>query len=198
MIKLCFILSIVSLIVTCAYKPNDIEKQSGTNTIYQLSYQHDGLEQDSIILLDSNNDNEFYDRIQIFRGQQHILDYSEKNLELVGTPKNLFVEHSRRTLNEYFYIFKIFGGQSPDSFLIIFTSKEKTSIFGKTDSNSAEIFGDVDYDGKFEIGGWTDYCQEGESNKCPDLDLYRVFEIEDNFPIDTTLTTIFKQLLKKS
>ncbi len=190
-------MTIVSLTLSCTYKPKDVEKQNGTNTIYQLSYQHGGLAKDSVILLSNDNDNKFYDRIQIYRGQKLILDYSEKNLELIGTPKNLFVEHSRRTLNEYFYIFKMFGGQSPDSFLIIFTSKEKTSIFGKTDSNSAEIFGDVDYDGKFEIGGWADYCQECESIKCPDLDLYRVFEIEDNFPIDTTLTTIFKQLLKK-
>jgi hypothetical protein len=198
MIRFGFILTIVSLTYSCTDKPKDIGKQSGTNTIYQLSYQHGGLEKDSVILLNNDNDSEFYERIQIFRGQQLILDYTEKDLELIGTSKNVFVEHSRRTLNEYFYIFKIFGGQSPNSFLIIVTYKDKTSIFGTTDYNSADIFGDIDYDGKFEIGGWTDYCQEDESNKCPDFDLYRIFEIEDSFPTDTTLTTIFKQLLKKS
>lgn len=196
MVRFGFILTIVSLTFSCSEKPKDIESKSGTNTIFQLSYQHGGLEKDSVILL--STDSEFYDRIKIFRGQQLILDYSEKYLEIIGTPQNVFVEHARRTLNEYFYIFKIFGGQNPNSFLIIVTSKNRTSIFGTTDSNSADIFGDIDYDGKFEIGGWTDYCQEDEANKCPDLDLYKVFEIEDNFPTDTTLTTIFKQLLMKS
>ena len=110
MIRFGFILTIVSLMISCTEKHKDIAKQSGTNTIYQLSYQHGRLEKDSVILSSNDNDNEFYDRIQIFRGQQQILDYSEKNLEIIGTPQNVFVEHSRRTHNEYFYIFKIFGG----------------------------------------------------------------------------------------
>jgi hypothetical protein len=197
MIRFSFVFIIVSLTVSCS-KHNDIGKKSETNAVYQLSYQHSGLDKDSVILLSNDNKSEFYDRIRIFRGQQPILDYSDKNLEIIGTPQNVFVEHSRGIQNEYFYIFKIFGGQSPNLFLVIITSKERTSIFGKTDSNSADIFGDIDYDGKFEIGGWTDYCQEDESNKCPDLDLYLVFEIDENFPTDTTLTTIFKQLLKRN
>ncbi len=182
--------------VSCSDKPKDVGRQIELKNIYQFSYQHGGLGRDSVVLLNSDNKSEFYDGIQIFRGQQLIIDYQEKNLEIIGTPQNVFVEHSRRTQNEYFYIFKIFEGQSPNSFLIVITSKEESSIFGKTETNSADIFGDIDYDGKFEIGGWTDYCQEDDSNKCPDMNLYRVFEIDDNFPTDTTLTKIFKQLIK--
>jgi hypothetical protein len=191
-----FILTMISVTVSCSVKPENIESVPVTNFIYQISSHHGQLERDSVQLLKSEDSNRFYDQIKIFRGQQLIFNHSDKDLEIIGTPKATFVEHDIETYSQYYYIFKIFEGESPESFLVIKTTKDQTSIFGKTDTNSADIFGDIDYDGKFEIGGWTDYCQEDESHKCPDLDLYTVFELGDNFPTDTTLTTFFRQLIK--
>jgi hypothetical protein len=55
----------------------------------------------------------------------------------------------------------------------------------------------VDYDGKFEIGGLIDYCESGpDGQKCPYNDMYKIFEIDDNFPTDTVLTRFFKGLIK--
>jgi hypothetical protein len=194
--RLVYILTLASLTLSFSVKPTDICSKFRTKSIYQISYHHGRLERDSVVLISNDDESDFYDQIQIYRGQKLIFDFKEKNLEIIGTPENVFVEHTIKTYEMYFYIFKMFGGPSPNRFLIIRTSKDKTSIFGKTDTNSADIFGDVDYDGKFEIGGWTDYCQEDESHKCPDLDLYTVFELDDNFPTDNTLTTFFKKLIK--
>ncbi len=198
MLRFCFIFTLALMMVSCTDQPNHVENKSEPRAIYQISYQHSGLGKDSIVLLSDDDKSEFYDWIKIFRGQQLIFEHREKYLEIVGSPQRVFFEHPAQTPNEYFYILRMFEGQSPNSFLIIKTSKDKTIIFGKTETNSADIFGDVDYDGKFEIGGWTDFCQEDELKKCPNMDLYRIFEIDDNFPTDSTLTRIFKQLIKKS
>ncbi|WHZ07087.1 MAG: hypothetical protein OJF59_000840 [Cytophagales bacterium] len=194
--RLVYILTLTSLTLSFSVKTKDIENELQIRDIYQISDHHGRLERDSVVLISNNEESDFYDQIRIYRGQKLVFDFKEKYLEIIGTPKNVFAEHTIKTYEMYFYIFKMFGGPSPNRFLIIRTSKDKTSVFGKTDSNSADIFGDVDYDGKFEIGGWTDYCQEDKSHKCPDFDLYIVFELDDNFPTDKTLTTFFKKLIK--
>jgi hypothetical protein len=205
MLRFGFILTAASLTFSCSDKPNNIENKTATNTetktsfqtIYQFSYQHGGLGKDSVVLLRSDDKSDYYDHIQIFRGQQRIFDHTDHNLEIMGTPLNFFTEQYIEADKGYFYILRLFNAPSPDKFLIIKTTKEQTTLFGVTDSNSADIFGDIDFDGKFEIGGWIDHCQEGGPTKCPDTDLYKVFEIGDNFPPDTVLTTFFKGLIKK-
>ncbi len=203
MTRFVFILTIVSLTVSCSDKHKNMEKKIGTETdlgtIYQFSYQHGGLDKDSVVLLSKVDKTDFYNQIQIFRGQQKIFDHADKNLEIIGTPLNFFTEQEIETYSEYFYILRLFNAPSPDKFLIIKTTKEKTTLFGVTDSNTADIFGDIDYDGKFEIGGFIDYCEAGPNGqtKCPYNDMYRVFEIADNFPTDTVLTKYFTGLFKK-
>ena len=207
MTKFVFILTVASLTVSCSDKHKNVEKklETGTGTkidlrtIYQFSYHHGGLDKDSVVLLSKIDKSDFYNQIQIFRGQQKIFDHKDKNLEIIGTPLNFFIEQDIKTYSEYFYILRLFNGPSPDKFLILKTTKEKTTLFGVTDSNTADIFGDIDYDGKFEIGGLIDYCEAGPDGqtRCPYKDMYKVFEIDDNFPTDTLLTKYFKELIKK-
>jgi hypothetical protein len=145
---------------------------------------------DSIVLSGANP---FFNRVQIFREQKRILDYTIKDFEIIGNRSNWFTEHSYRL--EYFYILRLFDAPDPDRFLIIKTTDTNTTILGITERSSAEIFGDVDYDGKFEIGGMSGWCGAGDNN-CRSIDHYRIFEIADNFPTDTALTNYFKQFLK--
>lgn len=182
---------------SCPVKAQKSQDKIEKRAIYQISYHHGGLGKDSVVLLSNDSKSEFYDQIQIFREHQKIFEHEVKDVEIIGTPLNLFTEQDVKTYKEYFYILRLFNAPSPDKFLIINTTKEKTTLFGVTDSNTADIFGDIDFDGKFEIGGWTDYCQEYEQHKCPDLNLYTVFEIDEKFPTDIELTKYFKGLIKK-
>jgi hypothetical protein len=93
------------------------------------------------------------------------------------------------------YIFELLGAPGPSSFLVIKSSLDSTYLLGQTKSSSAEIFGDIDYDGNFEIGGFEWFCEADDSD-CHPKDLYSVFEIRKGFPIDTALTTYFKQFIK--
>ena len=189
------ILIISSLYFGRSTRTSQFEKE-GHDPIYQISNDHGfNAGKDSVVLIKSFGDFPFFDKVQVFRGKQSLLNYTEKDLEIIGTPMNCFVEHNNGH-GEYFYIVRIFNGPGPDKFLIIKTTENKATIFGTTEPNSAEIFGDVDYDGKFEIGGLTRYCQGGDKN-CHPKDYYKVFEIDDNFPTDNVLTDYFKQFLRE-
>lgn len=163
-------------------------------SIYQLSYQHCGLAGDSIVLNRDNSD-EMYNKIYIYRGQKIIFEYTDKDLEIIGSPFCIFTEQEIITCKENFYIFKLSNAPGPDKFLIIKSTKDTTSYFGTTKSSTAEIFRDIDYDGKFEIGGFEWYCEASDSS-CFPKNLYSVFEVDTGFPIDTTLTMYFKQFIK--
>ncbi|MDP3443873.1 MAG: hypothetical protein Q8T08_13520 [Ignavibacteria bacterium] len=164
-------------------------------SIYQLSYQHCGLGIDSIVLT-RESDSELYDKILIYRDKKMIFEYGDTNLEVLGSPFSVFIEHEILTCKEYFYIFKLFNAPGPYKYLIIKLSKDIISYFGTTKSSTAEIFGDIDYDGKFEIGGFEWYCETDDST-CQPKDLYNVFEVDSGFPVDTTLTKYFKQFIKR-
>ena len=163
-------------------------------SIYQMSYQHCGIGSDSIVLT-SEIDSELYNKILIYRDKKIIFEYGDKNLEVIGSPFSVCIEHEILTCKEYFYIFRLFNAPGPNMYLIIKSSKDRTSFFGTTKSSTAEIFGDIDYDGKFEIGGFEWYC-EADDSTCLPKDLYSVFEVDSGFPVDTTLTKFFKQFIK--
>jgi hypothetical protein len=163
-------------------------------SIYQLSYQHCGLGSDSIVLTRESN-NKLYNNVLIYRDQKLVFEYGVKDLEVLGSPFSVCTEHEILTCKEYFYIFKLLNAPGPDKFLIIKSSKDRISYFGTTKSNTAEIFGDIDYDGKFEIGGFEWYC-EADDSTCHPKDLYSVFEVDSGFPVDASLTKYFKQLIR--
>lgn len=145
---------------------------------------------DSIVLVGTGP---FYDGVQIFRGKK-IFDSSNNRIVIKGNEPHWFTEY--RNLPDHFYIIRIYNAPDPSRFLIIKTSSDQTYALGITEPNSADIFGDVDYDGKFEIGGLTMFCQGGD-NDCHPADHYHVFEIAPNFPTDISLSNFFKLFLKQ-
>lgn len=174
-----------------SFEKNSLHK---TEFIYQISKPHFDFEPvtDSVVLV---GESPLFHRLEIFRGKNKILDYSEMTLEIIGNPLNFLVEYDNGK-GEYFYIIRLLNAPEPDKFLIVKTTKLEAKIFGITEPNSAEIFGDVDYDGKFEIGGLTQWCP-GADPTCMPENFYKVFEIDDHFPLDTALTKYFKKFLKK-
>ena len=174
-----------------------LDKKS--ESIYQLSYQHNSNAiYDSIVLTNSLNENSgLFNKISIYRKTKLIFEYTDEYLEVIGLPYSLFVEQEIVFQREYLYIFKLFGGFHPENYLVIKTTPDTTYIFGKTKQNSGLIFGDIDFDGKIEIGGFTDWCEEYENHKCPDSTLFEVFEIGKGFPLDSALTSYFRKLLMK-
>jgi hypothetical protein len=168
------------------------------SSIFQKSYQHWESISDSVVL--TSMEGEAYDifnKISIYRENKLVFNYADENLQVIGMPYYLFVEQEIVFHKEYYYIFKLFGGYHYENYLIIKTTPDTTYIFGKTKTNSAIILGDIDFDGKIEIGGFSDLCEEYEYHECPDTTLFEVFEIREGFPIDVTLTRYFRKLLIK-
>ena len=165
-------------------------KTTNQDEIYQWSYS----KIDSIVMSKSVNmiGSDFYDKINIYRKNQLIYEYNETNYEIMGYQKKLMTQFNSNELKMNFYIFELFNAPGPSKYLIISTNRDTTINLGITASSSAEIFGDIDYDGVFEIGGLEDYCRPDSENPCHPIDYYNVFEVKSGFPIDTSLTAIIK------
>ena len=162
-------------------------------SISRLSLFHGGMHVDSIVLV-LDSESEFSNKIKIFRENKLLFESNDSSLD-IWTDSQHFREFEIKPYEAYFYIFELHNAPQPSKFLVILSTKNKVELFGVTKPSSAEIFGDVDYDGKFEIGGFEDYCEAGEQN-CNRKNYYFVFEVERNFPIDKKLTKYFKALLK--
>lgn len=146
-----------------------------SGTIIQLSNDHGQLDKDSIVLSKKiENDLPYYGKLEIYRNGISIFEYENEHLELEGFSGTIFKEQSKD--DSYYYVFTINDRPSPNKFLVIKTSIDTTFVFGTTDNNTAEIFNDIDYDGKFEIGGYTDWGGQ-----------YEVFEIDNGFPRDIAI-----------
>ena len=159
-------------------------------TVYKITSR------DSIVLTDGIVP--FFGGVEIFRNQKSILKYTHQDLQINsidvnGNDSNWFTEHKERIHSVY--IIRIFNGPEPDRFLVLRSNSDNVATIGITEPNSAEIFGDIDFDEKFEIGGFSQYCQGGDLN-CHPIDHYTVFELEEKFPLDKKLTDFFKQTLQ--
>jgi hypothetical protein len=184
--------------MVCVGQFDNKKKRPYYNPIYQYSYQHGSLPKDSVVLTYiGNEETDFYNSIKIFRNEKLIFTQYDPTWELIAYPGKLFVEQWNGPEPNYYYILELFGGSSPSKFLIINTKINETKLFGITPASSAEIFGDIDFDGIFEIGGFFDYCQEDSKSKCPDSTLYQIFKVTDNFPVAKELTTYFRNILMR-
>ena len=185
-------------IIVCVGQMEKKKKRPYYNPIYQLSYPHLRLPKDSVVLAYiGNEETDFYNSIKIFRNKKLIFTQFDPTWELIAYPERIFFEQWNGPEPNYYYILELFGGSSPSKFLIINTKANETKLFGITPSSSADIFGDIDFDGFFEIGGFIDYCQEDSQSKCPDSTLYQIIRITDNFPVAKELTTYFRRILMK-
>ncbi len=168
------------------------------NEVYQLSYYHGKHERDSVVARKpSEPDLPYYGEIEIFRKGKSLFKYSEKYMELEAHPGVLFKEHG--DWDDICYIFRYNDRPNPDKFLVVRIKNSKAFKLGITDNSTAEIFGDIDYDGKFEIGGLSYLFQASKEGEKPDSTFYsnsyKVFGIDSGFPVDKKLTKYFLNLL---
>ena len=182
-------------IMSCLISLNLLANNPVINkSIYQFSYSHGKMGKDSVVLI-RDTESEFYNKLLIYRDKKLKYESNDSTLQIEGVPYGLFVEQEIVCFDSYYYIFKLFNAPDPSQFLILYIKKDSITQFGITKSSTAEIFGDIDYDGKIEIGGFESYC-EADDKACSSKILYSIFKIDKGFPIDKRLTNYFKQFLK--
>ena len=191
--KVCFSKSIFLVITSfiCATsfaKGINQEKSFSCKTLWHGSIQKDSI----VLVLDS--DSEFSNNIKIFRDNKLLFEINDSSLQ-IKIDGQYFREFEIKPYEAYFYIFELHNAPQPSKFLILLSTKREVTLFGITKPSTAEIFGDIDYDGKFEIGGFEDYCEAGD-RQCNRKSYYSVFELDKDFPFDKKLTTYFKAFLK--
>lgn len=163
------------------------EYHDSLQVAYGLSvYQNIG--EDSIILTDKW---EYFGTIKIFN-----------NDVLLGTLKHKYSQidvfkDSMCKIFKNYYIFKIDKGYHVNSYLIFKREGNNFKEVGETGSISAYIFGDIDGDNKFEIGGFK-YLFEGNVDSYGPRDKvykerFRVFELNDSITRETELETNFQE-----
>ena len=135
------------LILVCLTLANDSQR------IFQNSFYHGKISKDSVVLSGTPDPEvPYWNKAEVYRQGKLILQYSDKELELEGSPGHIFTEG--RSGKDYVYILTINERPLPPRFLILKATKDSVGILGITGNTTAVIFGDVDKDGIFEIGGY--------------------------------------------
>jgi hypothetical protein len=146
---------------------------------------------DSVVLSDPpENDMPFYSTISIYRKSVKIYSYHDSSVEIDGNDI-IFTEHILERQGESQLIFRCSGRPGDDYFFVIQKNNNGYVKLGYTPNSSAEIFGDIDYDGIFEIGGFENF-HEGGSTTEETIKIakgeYKIFKVLNKFPVDTLLT----------
>lgn len=159
-------------------------------SIYQI------IGEDSIVLTDKW---EYFGAIQVFNNNIKILELSEEKNKDFSYEIDIFKNSICKIFNDY-YIFKIDNRPSLNSYFILQKTKTGFEILGETEENTAFIFGDVDNDSYFEIGGFK-YRFEGNIDIYGDRDSvydarFRIFELnEKGIKREVELEKEFKQTI---
>jgi hypothetical protein len=186
-------LSYLLCTISCTTKLADKARKT-TSAAIGVTFKVTNL--DSIVLIGGTSP--FFEGVEFFRNQKSILRYTTDDLQIYstddnGNDSNWFTEHKDK--NGSLYIIRVFNGPAPDRFLIVRSTSSDIRTLGITEPNSAEIFGDIDFDGIFEIGGFSQYCQGGDKN-CNPSNYYSIIELEQGFNVDRKLTDFFRQTLQ--
>ena len=123
------------------------------------------------------------------------------NLKIEGYQDNVcaFFHREEKGKRVTYYILKLDKKPKPNGYLIYKKSNEILLMIAEITSNTADIFGDVDFDGKFEIGGFNNYCKNGKLNKYEleyplcNIDSLEIIEIGGKIQRDTTLENLIKK-----
>ena len=150
-----------------------------------MSYEHYPVGKDSIVLKEQT-DFPYFGKIEIYRKGNKIFNYSEKNLEIEGYPYQVCTEYDSVN-SHWFYIFKYSDRPAPNKYLIVKGNLKEIKLIGITKNSSADILGDIDYDGFIELGGLSEYT-DSKTNFKKD---YKIIKIKEGFPEDTILTKLF-------
>lgn len=157
------------------------------NSISQVSFLHEAGIRDSVVLRSLvESEIPTYSKVEVYRRGKQIYSYSKKHLEIEGVEKRLMTEFCYPH-KPCVYIFKINDRPEHNKFLVLVSHPDSIVLLGVTENNSAEIFGDLDDDGIFEIGGRQRY---GNSD-------IKVFGIKPYFPRERLLESKLNSILKK-
>ena len=108
--------------------------------------------------------------------KENIIGYQDKICEIYS---NLF-------------IFKLDDSLNPNKYLIFKKEMDKIEYYGITENVSGEIFGDVDYDGKFEIGGYTTFHTDSLISRGKYVNNnFKVYELNDSIRRDKNIELKF-------
>ena len=131
---------------------------------------------DSVVLTTQQDDIlPMYSGIEIYRKGKLIFNYRNNEVEIRGFSNSFFTEYFNKK-KSFDYIFKCDDRPNPDKYLIVRTDSDTTFLLGISENSTGTIFGDIDLDGYFEIGGQKTWI---EGNEKP---IITVFRIDNNFP----------------
>ncbi len=198
------ILLILSLfIISCnpASKKDQIVPENYINGIPKSVKQ--SILETKIILSEIKDPYELhlYEKIQFIINDKVTLEYKKDDLEIEGYQDNVCVFFQKPENGSFvnFYVFTSNNRPSPNKFIVFKQSANEIKFIGETEESTADIFGDVDLDGIFEIGGFNNYCQPGtKENEQPDHPLFciehlRVYEIGNTFERDSIMENFIKK-----
>jgi len=140
-----------------------------------------------------------YTTITIYRNGKKIFSFHDPKGEFYGD--NIFTEHRFSNGKESYLIFRCSDRPSNDYFFVLHKSESGYTQLGFTPNISAEIFGDIDYDDVFEIGGFGLHEVGGdtieETLKVIAND-YKIIEVRPGFPLDKPLMDALLPIVIKS
>jgi len=170
--------------------------------IFQKTYGYMPSASDSVVLADlMESDLPFYTAVRIYRNGKKVFSLKDSTIEIDGSNSKFFIEHHISQSSDTYLIFTISGRPSVDYYLVLKKSKTGYENIGFTPSSSADIFGDIDCDGKFEIGGFENFHEGGvtpeETMKIAERE-YRVFDVESGFPLDSTVMKALLPIVLKN
>jgi|GEM_PF-849655 len=130
-----------------------------------------------------------YQRLEINNTNESLMVIQSKFLEMESqkfgfNQRSIFLD-SQRTL----YIIECNNRPEPAYFKILEYKENRLRLVGDTEPLTAAYFGDIDKDGRLEIGGYNVHCQAAyiedfnDENFC--LDHFRIYEIADAIRRDT-------------
>jgi hypothetical protein len=153
---------------------------------------------DSVVLKDPfEEDMPYYSKIEVYRKGILIFTFNDSTAEFYGGG-DIFTEYRFDRWPNSYLIFRCSGRPSDDYFMVLEKTEKGYRNLGYTPNSTAEIFGDIDEDGVFEIGGFENLHEGGSTLKEFKEDIkreYKIFEIRPGFPLDKDLMKVMLPII---
>ena len=115
-----------------------------------------------------------------------IFNHKLQKSSIVGYPNKTCVFY------EDFYLFKIDDDPNPGKYLVFKKEKNTINFYGETENITGEIFGDIDHDGKFEIGGYATFHNDTLLSRGKFINNnIRVYELNNSIKRDKNVESKF-------
>jgi hypothetical protein len=141
-----------------------------------------------------------YTTITIYRNGKNIFFFHDPKAMFYDN-RGVFTEHRLSNGKESYLIFSCADMPSCDYFFVLHKSESGYNQLGNTGNITAEIFGDIDHDGVFEIGGFENMHEGGntiEETIQIATKQYKIFEVRPGFPLDKQLMNALLPIVIKN